>query len=55
MHESGDPRAQMATLRDLRERLEQRFGITHTTVQIDEANCGQGTPLETGHVAGNPG
>ena len=55
MHESGDPHAQMATLRDLRERLEQRFGITHTTVQIDEANCGQGTPLETAAVAGNSG
>ena len=55
MHESGDPRLQMATLRDLRERLEQRFGITHTTVQIDGANWGQGTTVETGAVAGDLG
>jgi cobalt-zinc-cadmium efflux system protein len=54
MHESSDPRAQMATLREMRARLQQRFGITHTTVQIDEANCGQGAPIETAAAAGNP-
>jgi len=55
MHESTDPSAQMATLREMRERLERRFSITHTTVQIDDANCGQGEPIKTAAAAGNAG
>jgi len=51
MHVSEDPHAQAATLRELRERLEQEFGITHTTVQIDASNCGQGAPHETASPA----
>jgi len=51
MHESGDLQQQAATLQELRTRLEQRFGITHTTVQIDAANCGQGAPHETASPA----
>jgi cobalt-zinc-cadmium efflux system protein len=46
MHVSGDLQQQAATLLELRTRLEQRFGITHTTVQIDAANCGQGSTHE---------